>query len=258
MRADLFLFQHGIAKSRSHAVQLIHDGAFFGAQKIIKPSQEIPDQTDPLRIRILNPSKYVSRGGLKLEAALHRFAISPSGKTVLDLGASTGGFTDCLLQHGAKKIFAVDVGHGQLDPRLAKDPRVVCMEGVNARILTEKTLGERCELTVSDLSFISQSLVYPAVAATLKEGGVFISLVKPQFEAGRAHIGKGGIVRDRTVHEEVIARLISEGEKNSLYGEALTASPIEGGDGNREYLLLFRFGIRPVQTNIHIKHTVWE
>lgn len=243
MRADRFLYLHGLAKSRSHAASLIDGGVMLDGKPIQKPAQDIPEGTDISRIRIQNPSKYVSRGGYKLEAALKDFRIDVKDKTVLDLGASTGGFTDCLLQHGAARVFAVDVGHDQLDVTLQNDPRVISMEGTNARFLTSENFGgTRIDLAVSDLSFISQALIYPAVLRTVSCGGAFISLIKPQFEAGREHLNKSGIVRDRSVHESVIEALFHTAEKNSLYPEGLAVSPIAGGDGNREYLALFRVG----------------
>ena len=176
----------------------------------------------------------------------------------MDLGASTGGFTDCLLQNGALRVYAVDVGHGQLDPSLQKDPRVVSLEGTNARTLTPDMTGEVCDLAVSDLSFISQALIYPAVRANVKDGGFFISLIKPQFEAGKEHIGKGGIVRDRRVHTKVIESLFDAAAQSELYPEALIPSPIEGGDGNREYLALFRIGERKNNTQLDIKKIVFS
>lgn len=245
MRADRFLHIHGFAKSRSHAAALIASGVTLGEIPIKKPSQEIPEHTDPSLVVILNPSKYVSRGGIKLEAALSAFKLDVAGKTALDLGASTGGFTDCLLQHGASKVIAVDVGHGQLDQTLQKDPRVCSMEGVNARTLTPEDIGGMCELAVCDLSFISQALIYPAAARILLPGGAFVTLIKPQFEAGREHLGKNGIVRDRKVHISVISALFSAARANGLFPEGLIPSPISGGDGNREYLALFRAGTEP-------------
>lgn len=242
MRADKFLFEKGLAKSRSHAAALIKDGVRIGSKRIEKASQDIPEDTLASEIKIENPSKYVSRGGVKLEAAIFSFKPEIAGKIALDLGASTGGFTDCLLQNGARRVYAVDVGHGQLDPSLQKDPRVVSMEGTNARYLTPDMTGEICDIAVSDLSFISQALIYPSVRANVKNGGIFISLIKPQFEAGKEHIGKGGIVRDRNVHVKIICSLFETAEKEGLFPECLIPSPIEGGDGNREYLSLFRIG----------------
>ena len=258
MRADKFLFEKGLAKSRSHAASLIKDGVLLDGKRIEKPSQEIPEETAVSLIKIENPSKYVSRGGIKLEAALSVFAPDIKGKIALDLGASTGGFTDCLLQNGAARVYAVDVGHGQLDPRIESDPRVISLEGTNARTLTPEMTGEICDLAVSDLSFISQALVYSAVRANIKTGGIFISLIKPQFEAGKENIGKGGIVRDRHIHVKVIENLFAAAEKEGLYPEALAPSPIEGGDGNREYLALFRIGMREAPCTIDIKKTVFS
>ena len=248
MRADKFLFEKGLAKSRSHAAALIKDGVCIGTKRIEKASQDIAEHTPVSDIRIENPSKYVSRGGVKLEAAIFSFKPEIKGTIALDLGASTGGFTDCLLQNGALRVYAVDVGHGQLDPTLQADPRVTSLEGTNARHLTPDMTGEICDIAVSDLSFISQALIYPAVRANVKNGGIFISLIKPQFEAGKEHIGKGGIVRDRNIHTKVIESLFETAEKEGLFAEELIPSPIEGGDGNREYLALFRVG---ETTNLH-------
>lgn len=257
MRADIFLFTKGLAKSRSHAQALIREGVTLRGKKIEKASLDIPDDTDPKELRIENPLQYVSRGGIKLEGALRAFSLDVKGLTALDLGASTGGFTDCLLQNGAKKVFAVDVGHGQLDAKLLRDARVVNMEGVNARNLENQTLGELCDIAVSDLSFISQTLVYDTVRNNIREGGFFVSLIKPQFEAGKENVGKGGIVRDRKIHAAVIERLFEEAEAHGLFPEALAPSPIEGGDGNREYLALFRIGKRELPIPCDIKKIVF-
>lgn len=258
MRADKFLFEKGLAKSRSHAAALIKDGVCLRNKRIEKPSQDIADDTSADDIKIENPSKYVSRGGIKLEAAITLFQPDIHGKTALDLGASTGGFTDCLLQNGALRVYAVDVGHGQLDPVLQKDFRVISLEGTNARTLTPDITGEICDLAVSDLSFISQALIYPAVRTNVKDGGIFISLIKPQFEAGKEHIGKGGIVRDRRIHVKVIESLFASAEQAELYPEKLIPSPIEGGDGNREYLALFRVGEKTTGSQPDIKKIVFS
>ena len=237
MRADRFLYLRGLAKSRSHAASLIDGGVTLDGKPIQKPAQDIPEDTDVSRIRIQNPSKYVSRGGYKLEAALEGFRIDVKGKTVLDLGASTGGFTDCLLQHGAARVFAVDVGHGQLDAALQGDPRVISMEGTNARLLTSEDFGgEHIDLAVSDLSFISQALIYPAVFRTVSRGGAFISLIKPQFEAGREKVGKKGVVRDPAVHLEVLESFLRHAKENNFTVLGITYSPIRGPEGNIEYL----------------------
>ncbi len=258
MRADRFLHQTGLARSRSHAAALIRGGVTISGKKIKKPSEEIPEDTPLSAITVENPSRYVSRGGVKLEAALLQFRPDVEGMTALDLGASTGGFTDCLLQNGASRVYAVDVGHGQLDPSLAKDPRVVSMEGVNARTLTPEMLGETCDLAVSDLSFISQALIYHTVLLNVKKGGVFISLIKPQFEAGKDALSKSGVVRDRHVHLRVIQTLFETARSLGLYPEALAPSPIEGGDGNREYLALFRVGEETKHTPISVSEIVFD
>ena len=258
MRADKFLFERGLAKSRSHAAALIKDGVRIGEKRIDKPSQDIAEETPVCEIKIENPSRYVSRGGIKLEAAISSFRPEIKDKIALDLGASTGGFTDCLLQNGAARVYAVDVGHGQLDRRLAENPKVCSLEGTNARTLTPEMTGELCDLAVSDLSFISQALIYPAVRANVKTGGIFISLIKPQFEAGKEHIGKGGIVRDRKIHIKVIENLFRAAEAEGLYPQALIPSPIEGGDGNREYLVLFRIGEKTNTALPEIKKAVFS
>ncbi len=240
MRADVFLFTNALAKSRTHAAELIKSGVIFDGKKIEKPSFDIPENADISRISILSPSKYVSRGGLKLEAALDAFGIDVASLTALDIGASTGGFTDCLLKRGAAKVYATDVGHGQLDKALASDPRVVNIEGVNARNMTERDIGASgFPLAVSDISFISQALIYGALCPLLSEDGIFISLIKPQFECGKENLSSGGICRDKKVHIKVIEALFSLAPSFGLFPEKLIRSPIEGGDGNREYLALF-------------------
>ena len=174
MRADVFLFKVGIAKSRSHAQALISGGVLIGGKKIEKPSTDIPEDTEKESVVVLSPSGYVGRGGIKLRHALKMFGIDAVGLTAVDLGASTGGFTDCLLQSGAKKVYAVDVGHGQLDPSLLSDSRVVNMEGTNAKTLTRSDFPDAIDIVVSDLSFISQTLVFPAIADILPVGGLFV------------------------------------------------------------------------------------
>ena len=258
MRADRFLYQAGLARSRSHAASLIRGGVTVSGKKLRKPSEEIPEEIPLSEIFIENPSRYVSRGGIKLEAALLCFSPTVEGMIALDLGASTGGFTDCLLQNGAKRVYAVDVGHGQLDPSLAKDERVVSMEGINARTLTPDMLGEICDLAVSDLSFISQTLIYHTVMLNVRKGGVFISLIKPQFEAGKNALSKSGVVRDRNIHLRVIEELFQTAMTVGLYPEALAPSPIEGGDGNREYLALFRVGECVQNPPIDIRKVVFD
>lgn len=239
MRADVFLFRVGMAKSRSHAQALISGGVLIGGKKVEKPSTDVPDDTAKESVTILSPSGYVGRGGIKLRHALKMFGIDAGGLIAVDLGASTGGFTDCLLQNGAKKVYAVDVGHGQLAPSLSADGRVVNMEGTNARTLTKGSFPDGIDLVTSDLSFISQTLVLPAVSDILSGGGMFVSLIKPQFEAGKGNVGKGGIVRDRKVQCEVIENVFAAARAHGLEPRMLAPSAIEGGDGNREYIALF-------------------
>ena len=240
MRADLYLKEHGFAKSRTAAAELISRGVYVDGERISKPSQEISDAVH--EITVTEPQKYVSRGGLKLEAALDAFGVSPAGVRAVDIGASTGGFTDCLLKRGAREVVAVDVGHGQLDENLLRDARVKNMEGVNARELTVDIVGGRVPLVVTDVSFISQTLIYGAVFDILDDGGKFISLIKPQFEAGRENVGKGGVVKDKKAHINVIKKIIAEAEKQGLGIVSVIPSPILGGDGNTEYLALFEKG----------------
>jgi 23S rRNA (cytidine1920-2'-O)/16S rRNA (cytidine1409-2'-O)-methyltransferase len=182
---------------------------------------------------------YVSRGGLKLAEALRVFDIHPINVTAIDIGASTGGFTDCLLQNGAAKVYALDVGYGQLDWKLRNDPRVVNIERVNVRTMDAEALGEKAGLVTVDVSFISLKLILPVATRFLDEDGKIICLVKPQFEAGRAQVGKKGVIKDSTVHEDVIRKVMGYGSAQGLRAVSLTASPIKGAKGNVEFLLLF-------------------
>lgn len=239
MRADVFLSAYGYVKSRTAASRLIESGVTVGGVRIKKPSQQINEDVADKEVVIFDPDRYVSRGGIKLEGALDAFGISPKWLVCADIGASTGGFTDCLLRRGAKKVYAVDVGHGQLDMSLQNDARVVSLEGVNARDISAETLGEKVALVVSDVSFISQEKIYGSVAKILDSGGKFVSLIKPQFEAGADNVGKGGIVKDRKTHVRVIEKLIIAAQTHGLYVKDLVPSPIKGGDGNIEYLSYF-------------------
>ena len=238
MRIDKLLFSRGLAKSRESAQRMIRDGNVLVDGKIItKPSFEAAEECD---ITLVGETlKYVSRGGLKLERALDAFAIDVNGLDCVDIGASTGGFTDCLLKRGASHVRAVDVGRSQLDKTLERDERVTSFEGVNARYLKPEDIGGLCDMAVCDVSFISLTLIMPAVSELLSEKGCFVALIKPQCEAGRANIGKNGIVKDRNIHAEVIERVIDAAAECGLHCFALTASPILGGDGNREYLAAF-------------------
>lgn len=238
MRIDKYLFEHGLAKSREAAKRMISEGIVELDGRIVTKASE--DASEESSVRIVGETlRYVSRGGLKLERALEAFNLDASGLDCVDIGASTGGFTDCLLKNGAAHVRCVDVGRSQLDESLAKDCRVVSFEGMNARYITADDIGGRCDLAVCDVSFISLTLIMPAVSRILREGGKFVALIKPQFEAGRANIGKNGIVKDRNVHAEVILRVLDFAETVGLHCAGLTVSPIYGGDGNREYLAYF-------------------
>ncbi len=237
MRLDLYLVTQCGVSSRQRAANLIKSGAVkVDGKTVFKPSADAQGRTVELT---REDFRYVSRGGVKLEGALDAFGVSPEGLICLDLGASTGGFTDCLLQRGAKRVYALDVGHGQLHEKLKNDPRVFLKEDFNARDLRSDTLPERISLAVCDVSFISQKLIYQHLTEALIPRGLLISLIKPQFEAGRESIGKNGIVRDLTIHRRVITELRACAKREQLYMRAVRRSPIDGGDGNREYLALF-------------------
>lgn len=238
MRADLYLVENGYVKSRTSARKYIEEGhAVIDGQVIKKPSQEIAEGEHT--VEILQPERYVSRGGLKLEGALRAFDIDVTGMRAADIGASTGGFTDCLLQSGAQHVYAIDSGRDQLDPDLVLDERVTCMEGVNARYLTGEQLGGCVDLVVMDVSFISQTLILPAVASILQNGGIYIGLIKPQFEAGRAALGKGGIVKNAKDRRVAVERVLDAARDLGLSLCGLIESPIQGGDGNVEYLAYY-------------------
>jgi 23S rRNA (cytidine1920-2'-O)/16S rRNA (cytidine1409-2'-O)-methyltransferase len=236
VRADVLLQQRGLAESRTKAQALILAGSVVaGEHRVEKPGQLLDES---IELRLKEQLRYVSRGGLKLERALDQFGLSPRGLVCADLGASTGGFTDVLLQRGAARVHAVDVGYGQLHPKLRSDPRVVVHERVNARELSPVLLGEHCSAAVADLSFISLRLVLPALVSVLagKEAWICV-LVKPQFEAGRAEVGKGGVVRDPAVHERVVMEISHEIERLGLRVAGSIQSPLEGPAGNREFLV---------------------
>lgn len=238
MRLDRYLFENGLAKSRTRACAMIEAGLIFcNGRPIRKASFDVPEGAlVDVRGETL---RYVSRGGLKLEGALNAFALSVEGLIAVDLGASTGGFTDCLLQRGCTKVYAVDSGSHQLDKTLLENPAVVSMENCNARYLTVKDIGEPCDLCVMDLSFISQTLVHRTAAELLRPGGHFLSLIKPQFEVGLKKLGKGGIVKDEKARRFAIDRVIESARACGFSLEGLIESPIKGGDGNTEYLAHF-------------------
>jgi 23S rRNA (cytidine1920-2'-O)/16S rRNA (cytidine1409-2'-O)-methyltransferase len=236
IRLDRLLVERGQADSREKAQALILAGHLLvEEQKVEKCGALVSTQA---QLRLLGaPLKYVSRGGLKLEDALDHFRVSAEGKICLDVGASTGGFTDCLLQRGAAKVFAVDVGTNQLDWKLRRDPRVVSMEKTNARYLRFEQLGTRVELVTMDVSFISVTLILPVLPPLLEAEAELLVLVKPQFEVGRGQVGKGGIVREHRLHGEVIARVSRKLLELGFGGLASTESALPGAEGNREYFV---------------------
>ena len=238
-RLDVLLFERGFAESREKAKALIMSGlVYVNGQKEDKAGASFPD-TEELSLEVRgNALPYVSRGGLKLEKAVQAFALKLSGLVCMDIGASTGGFTDCMLQNGAKKVFAVDVGHGQLDWRLREDPRVVCMEKTNIRYIeAEQIGGEPLDFASADVSFISLDKVLPAVKPLFAENAQLVCLIKPQFEAGREEVGKKGVVRDRRVHLRVIEKIYGLCDELSYGVLGLSYSPIRGPEGNIEYLI---------------------
>jgi 23S rRNA (cytidine1920-2'-O)/16S rRNA (cytidine1409-2'-O)-methyltransferase len=234
-RLDVYLTENGHAETRAKAQALIMAGlVYVDGQKADKPGIALrEDQTVEVR-GVACP--YVSRGGLKLEKALRDFGVDVHGFVCSDSGASTGGFTDCLLQQGAAKVFAIDVGYGQLAWKIRTDPRVVCMERTNIRNVTPETLGEPLDLSVVDVSFISLKLVLPVIFSLLKPEGQVLCLIKPQFEAGKEKVGKKGVVRDPAVHQEVLEAFLQTAQEIGFTVKNLTFSPVKGPEGNIEFL----------------------
>lgn len=240
LRLDVALVERGLAESRERAQALILAGSVtVNGQRAEKPGREIPVDAS---IEVAQPLKYVSRGGLKLEAALEKFSIEVKDKVCLDVGTSTGGFTDCLLQRGAARVHAVDTGAGQIDWRLRSDTRVVLHENTNARYLRYEDIGEAADFIACDVSFISVTLLIPALIPLLRPGGDWIILVKPQFELGRELVGKGGIVRDPAAHALACERVASAMQAAG-FQTSLIESPILGAKGNKEFLLHARAGM---------------
>ncbi len=240
-RIDKLLVDRGLAESRTKAQALVMAGVVLvDEQRINKPSDAVAP-TAAIRIKGGDDptSRYVGRGGLKLETALREFEIDVHGFNCLDVGASTGGFTDCLLQHGADKTTAVDVGHNQIDWRLRTDTRVEVREGVNARYLRPADFPEKFDLAVMDVSFISATKIMPAILPLLRDPGRLIVLIKPQFEVGRGEVGKGGIVRDSEKHARVIEEVNRAAEELGLLVRNVIESPIHGADGNLEFLAFY-------------------
>ena len=241
-RIDKLLVDRGLAESRTKAQAMIMAGVVLvDEQRVDKPSHQF-NTNSSIRLKGGDDptSRYVGRGGLKLEAALREFQLDVTGCTCLDVGASTGGFTDCLLQHGAKRVVAIDVGHNQIDWRLRNDPRVEVREGVNARYLQPLDFPERFDLAVVDVSFISATKVLPAIMPLLVDGGAIITLIKPQFEVGRGEVGSGGIVRDPEKRSRVIEEVNDAAKSLGVKVISVIQSPIQGAEGNIEFLALYK------------------
>lgn len=248
MRFDVYLVENGYFESRKKASDAVKAGFVSVDGKVIKKNSYIIDGTHDITIS-QEVCPYVGRGGYKLEEALRRFSVDPKGCVCIDVGASTGGFTDCLLKNGASKVYAVDSGKDQLHMSLRGDSRVVCMEGINARYLNVEQLEEHCDIAVMDVSFISQTLLYEAVASVLKKNGYFISLIKPQFEAGKDNLGKNGIVKDEGVRVKVCEFIKEKAKEYGFENISVIDSPILGGDGNKEFLALFKLTNKNIGEN---------
>ena len=256
-RIDVLLFEKGLAPSREKAKTMIMAGiVYVNNQKFDKPGDTV-DEDAQIEVRG-STLKYVSRGGLKLEKAMQLFPITLDGKVCMDVGASTGGFTDCMLQNGASRVYSVDVGYGQLAWQLRQDPRVVNLERTNARYLTREQVPEEIEFFSVDVSFISLKIILPAVRPLLKDGGEAVCLIKPQFEAGREKVGKKGVVRDKKVHEEVVKTICDFALENGYSVLGLTFSPVKGPEGNIEYLVYLRKSDETALTAEGTPHSVVE
>jgi len=249
-RLDVLLVKKGFFSSRERARSSIMAGiVLVDGNKEDKPGIKVSEDAEIVVKENINP--YVSRGGLKLEKALKDFNIKLDGKTVIDVGASTGGFTDCMLKNGAKKVFAIDVGYGQLAWELRNDERVVCMERTNIRYVKPENIGVATDFATVDVSFISLKKVLPVLMDLLDEDGEVVCLIKPQFEAGREKVGKHGVVRDKEVHIQVIEDIIGFAQEAGFSVKALTYSPVKGPEGNIEYLLYLSKKQENAEDNIH-------
>ena len=241
VRLDVLLVERGLQESRQKAQATIMSGlVFVDGKRLDKPGTSVSPEAE-IEIRG-NSLRYVSRGGLKLEKAMACWPIVLEGKTCMDVGASTGGFTDCMLQNGAAKVYAIDVGYGQLAWKLRSDERVICLERTNARYLSRQLIPDEPEFSSVDVSFISLKLILPAIASVLKAGGYVVCLIKPQFEAGKEKVGKKGVVRDPAVHLEVLENFLTHARENNFTVLDITYSPIRGPEGNLEYLGYLRLG----------------
>ncbi len=256
-RLDCLIFEHGLAESREKAkIMVMMGNVYVDNQKSDKPGTMLPDDA---KIEIRGETmRYVSRGGLKLEKALSIFPIQLKDKIAMDIGASTGGFTDCMLQNGAKKVYSVDVGYGQLAWKLRTDPKVVNLERTNVRYLTSEQVPDLVDFFSVDVSFISLCLVLPVARNFMAESAQAVCLIKPQFEAGRGKVGKKGVVRDKAIHVEVIEKIADFVLKNGFSILGLTFSPVKGPEGNIEYLIYLQKSEKPVGFDLNIKALVEE
>ena len=237
-RLDILMTEKGLAKSRTSAAQLIKEGSVAVNGVTAKKPSELYDDNDDIAVSESSElTKYVGRGGLKLETAIESFGISPRGCVCLDIGASTGGFTDCMLQGGALRVYAVDVGTGQLDPRLREDSRVISLENTDIRIVGDSMIPEKVQFVTCDVSFISLSAVLPEIKRFAADGAVCAVLIKPQFELGRTKIGKSGVVRDPRLHEKVVRDITALAASLGFTDIKTVPSKITGGDGNKEFLM---------------------
>jgi len=255
-RIDVLLLERGLAESREKAKRIIMEGVVFvDDKKIDKPGEKV-DINSNITIKE-NPVVYVSRGGLKLEKAIKVFKIDLQDKVAIDIGASTGGFTDCMLKNGARKVYAIDVGYGQLDWKLRNDPRVITKERTNIRYVTKEDIGEEVDFISIDVSFISLKLVLPIAKKLIKNNGYIMALIKPQFEAGKEKVGKKGLVKDKKVHVEVIEDIVEFCRNIELSAVNLDFSPITGSTGNIEYLLFISANVNDKSISKEtIQHTV--
>ena len=247
IRLDQYLVQHGLIQSRERAKAMIMSGVVFVNEQKVDKAGEMIKEDAKVEVRG-HDIGYVSRGGLKLEKAMQCFPLTPNGKVCMDIGASTGGFTDCMLQNGAVKVYAVDVGYGQLAWKLRTDERVVNMERTNIRYVTPEQLGEPLDLSVVDVSFISLKIVLPAIQKLLKPTGQVLCLIKPQFEAGKENVGKKGVVRDPAVHADVLQSFLALADSLHFTVRNLTFSPVKGPEGNIEFLA--HLSMQPGQAQI--------
>lgn len=262
-RLDAAITQLGLADSRQKAQALIMAGeVYVNGQKQLKAGAAVAED-DRIELRTKNFLRYVSRGGLKLEKAMALWPIDLKDRVCADIGASTGGFTDCMLQNGARLVYAVDVGYNQLDWKLRTHPQVVCMERTNARYLTKEHIPDPLDFFSVDVSFISLSLILPALRLLMKESGQAVCLVKPQFEAGKGKVGKKGVVRDPAVHLEVLEHFLDHADQAGFTVKDITFSPIKGPEGNIEYLGYLQVGEGPVYAGelsslVEQSHSVWK